>query len=248
MKSKNLKKNSRRTFLKKGILASSIMIVPRHVLGGQGFTAPSDQLNIAAIGAGGKGRSDIINASVKGRERVIALCDIDPQGKHGVLDTVKDFPNASFYTDFRKLLDVEKNLDAITVSTPDHTHGIIAMEAMNRGIHVYVQKPLTHNIKEARLLTEKARENKIVTQMGNQGASNPAQVRVQEWIDAGLIGKVSEVKVWTNRPVWPQGVPKPQSDPQNKPDQLAWDLWLGPAKNSPFSSSLHAFNWIVVMN
>ncbi|MGB2502218.1 MAG: Gfo/Idh/MocA family protein [Flavobacteriaceae bacterium] len=243
MKSKSSKYNSRRAFLKKGILASSIMIVPRHVLGGQGFLAPSDQLNIAGIGAGGKGRSDIINASVNGRERVVALCDIDPQGKHGVLDTIKNFPKANFYNDFRRLLDAEKNLDAITVSTPDHTHGIIAMEAMNRGIHVYVQKPLTHNIKEARLLTEKARENKIVSQMGNQGASNPAQLRVKEWIDSGLLGKVSEVKVWTNRPVWPQGIPKPQSDPQNKPDQLAWDLWLGPAKKSPFSSSLHPFNW-----
>ncbi len=243
MDSKIKKKNSRRNFLKKSILASSIVILPRHVLGGQGFIAPSDQLNIAGIGIGGKGRSDIINSSVKGRERVVGLCDIDPSGKHGVLDTIKDFPNANFYTDFRRLLDSEKNLDAITISTPDHTHGVIAMEAMNRGIHVYVQKPLTHNIKEARLLTEKARANKIVSQMGNQGASNPGQLKVQEWIDSGLIGKVSEVKVWTNRPVWPQGIPKPLPDPQNKPNNLAWDLWLGPASKTPYSSSLHPFNW-----
>ena len=243
MKSKNNKQNSRRSFLKKSILASSIMIVPRHVIGGPGFLAPSDQLNIAGIGVGGKGRSDIMNVSVKGRERVVALCDIHPSGSHGVLDSIKDFPKANFYTDFRRLLDTEKDLDAITVSTPDHTHGVIAMEAMIRGIHVYVQKPLTHNIKEARLLTETARANKIVSQMGNQGASNPAQTKVQEWIDAGLIGKVSEVKVWTNRPVWPQGIPKPQPDPQNKPSDLAWDLWLGPASETPYSSSLHPFNW-----
>lgn len=243
MKSKPTKNNSRRNFLKKSLIASSIMIIPRHVLGGQGFTAPSDQLNLAGIGIGGKGRSDIINASVKGRERVIALCDIDPKGKHGVLDTIKDFPKANFYSDFRRLLDAEKDLDAITISTPDHTHAVIAMEAMDRGINVYVQKPLTHNIKEARLLTEKARANKIVSQMGNQGASNPAQVQVQEWIDSGMIGKVSEVNVWTNRPVWPQGIPKPKPDPENKPKELEWDLWLGPASNTPYTSSLHPFNW-----
>jgi len=243
MKSKKHNSNSRRSFLKKGLLASSIMIVPRHVLGGPGYLAPSDRLNIAGIGVGGKGRSDIINASVQGRERVVALCDIDPSGTHGVLDTIKDFPKANFYTDFRKLLDTEKDLDAITVSTPDHTHGVIAMKAMNRGIHVYVQKPLTHNIKEARLLTETARANKMVSQMGNQGASNPAQVQVQEWVNTGLIGKVSEVKVWTNRPVWPQGIPKPQPDPQKKPGNLAWDQWLGPASETSYSSSLHPFNW-----
>ena len=140
------------------------------MLGGVGFISPSDQLNIASIGAGGKGRSDILNASVNGRERVIALCDIDKNGKHGVLVSRKKFSKANFYFDFRKLLDKEKDLDAITISTPDHTHASIAMEAMERGIHVYIQKPLTHNIKEARLLTEKARELKIVTQMGNQGA------------------------------------------------------------------------------
>ncbi len=243
MKPKTNKNNSRRDFLKKSLIASSIVIIPRHVLGGQGFIAPSDQLNLAGIGVGGKGRGDIINASVNGRERVIALCDIDPKGGHGVVDTIKDFPKANFYTDFRRLLDAEKDLDAITISTPDHTHAIIAMEAMDRGIHVYVQKPLTHNIREARLLTEKARANKIVSQMGNQGASNPAQVKVQEWIDAGLIGKVSEAKVWTNRPVWPQGIPKPNPDPQNKPDGVEWDLWLGPASDTPYTSALHPFNW-----
>ena len=157
MKPKN---NSRRDFIKKGLLASSIMIVPRHVLGGTGFTAPSDQLNIASIGCGGKGRPDIINASVGGRERVVALCDIDPFGQHGVTAIREQFPNARFYTDFRTLLEEEKDLDAVTISTPDHTHANISMAAMDRGVHVYVQKPLTHNIKEARLLTETARAKK----------------------------------------------------------------------------------------
>ena len=240
---KNKPITSRRDFLKKGLLASTIMIVPRHVLGGVGYTAPSDQLNIAAIGAGGKGRTDIINAAVEGRERVVALCDIDQFGGHGVTAAMKKFKRANFYHDFREMLDQEKDLDAVTISTPDHTHAVCAMAAMDRGLHVYVQKPLTHNIKEARLLTEAAREKKIVTQMGNQGASNPAQLQVQEWINAGEIGAVHTVKVWTNRPVWPQGIPLPKPDPENLPKGLDWDLWLGPAKATPYSSAMHPFNW-----
>lgn len=240
---KNTSRNSRRSFIKKSLLASSIVIVPRHVLGGTGYIAPSDQLNIASVGCGGKGRTDIINASVGGRERVIALCDIDPNGNHGVTAARKKFPKAKFYTDFRQLFSEEKDLDAVTISTPDHTHANIAMAAMENGVHVYVQKPLTHNIKEARLLTETARENKIVSQMGNQGASNPAQLKVQSWINSGKIGKVHTVKVWTNRPVWPQGIPMPKPDPENIPQGLNWDLWLGPAKTTPYSSSMHPFNW-----
>ncbi len=243
MKKKQQPIHSRRDFIKKSILASSIIIVPRHVLGGKGFTAPSDQLNIASIGCGGKGRSDIINASVGGRERVIALCDIDTFGKHGVIAARKKFPEAKFYNDFRHLFDQEKDLDAVTISTPDHTHANIAMAAMNRGVHVYVQKPLTHNIKEARLLTETARTRNIVTQMGNQGASNPAQIQVQKWISSGEIGAVHTVKVWTNRPVWPQGIPLPKADPENLPKGLDWDLWLGPAQATPYNSAMHPFNW-----
>ena len=243
MKNNKRGKNSRRDFLKKGLVASTIMIVPRHVLGGTGYIAPSDQLNIASIGCGGKGRPDIINASVNGRERVVALCDIDTFGKHGVTDVRTKFENARFYNDYRKLLEQEKDLDAITISTPDHTHANIAMAAMNRDVHVYVQKPLTHNIKEARLLTETANERKIVTQMGNQGASNPAQLQVQEWINKGEIGTVHNVKVWTDRPVWPQGIPLPKPDPENLPEGLEWDLWLGPAKETPYNSSMHPFNW-----
>jgi predicted dehydrogenase len=240
---KNKPITSRRDFIKKSLVASSIVIVPRHVLGGTGYTAPSDQLNIASIGCGGKGHSDIINAHVDGRERVVALCDIDSFGKHGVNNTRTKFPDANFYNDFRQLLAEEKDLDAITVSTPDHTHGVIVMAAMERNVHLYVQKPLTHNIKEARLLTETAREKKIVTQMGNQGASNPAQLQVQKWINAGEIGNVHTVKVWTNRPVWPQGIPMPKPDPENLPEGLDWDLWLGPAKATPYNSSMHPFNW-----
>jgi len=238
---KNKKHDTRRSFIKKGLAASSIMIVPRHVLGGPGYLAPSDQLNLAAIGSGGKGASDINNASVRGRERVAALCDVDFSGSAS--KSVKRFPKAKQYADYRVMLDKEKDIDAVTISTPDHVHGPAAVFAMERGIHVYVQKPMTHNIKEARTLTKMARDQKVVTQMGNQGGSNPLLNMVQNWIDTDAIGAVSEVKIWTNRPVWPQGVQMPAPDPSLKPDALNWDLWLGPAKEKPYTPSMHPFSW-----
>lgn len=235
--------HSRRAFLKQAAVASSLFIVPRHVLGGRGFTAPSDQLNIAAVGIGGKGRTDIIHASVKGRERVVALCDVDAVGSHGVVQTRKDFPKANFYTDFRQMLDSEPDIDAVTISTPDHTHAPAAVYAMERNKHVYLQKPLTHNVREARLLTEMAREKKVVTQMGNQGASNPDQLTVQKWVDSGVIGPIDTVYVWTDRPVWPQGIPPIAPAPSQKPDHLDWDLWLGPAPETSYVPNMHPFNW-----
>src|SRR5690606_30331517 len=237
-----MKQNSRRDFLRKGTLAAAgFYIVPRHVLGGPGFTAPSDQLVLAAIGAGGKGRSDIKNASVNGRERVAALCDVHFSGSASA--SVKDFPQAKLYADYRIMLEEMKEIDAVTISTPDHVHGPAASFAMQRGKHVYVQKPMTHNISEARLLTQMARKHEVVTQMGNQGASNPLLRNVQAWVDSGKIGKVSKVQIWTNRPVWPQGNPMPQPDASQKPDDLHWDLWLGPAEEKPYIPNIHPFNW-----
>ena len=232
---------TRRSFIKKGALASSIFIVPRHVLGGTGFLAPSDRLNLAAIGAGGKGASDIMNASVDGREKVVALCDVDFEGSAKV--SVERFPKAKLYADYREMLDKEKNIDAVTISTPDHVHAPAAKYAMEMGKHVYVQKPMTHNIREARILTQMARDNKIVSQMGNQGGSNALLKMVQKWIDDGKIGAVSKVQVWTNRPVWPQGGAMPAPDPSKKPDALDWDLWLGPAEKKPYTPNLHPFSW-----
>ena len=233
---------SRRDFVKAGSLAgASFFIVPRHVLGGVGYTAPSDQLVLAAIGAGGKGSSDIRNASVKGRERVAALCDVDFSGS--AKRSVEAFPEAKQYHDYRVMLDQEKDIDAVTISTPDHVHGPAAKYAMERGIHVYVQKPMTHNIREARMLTEMARENKIVSQMGNQGGSNPLLNMVQKWVDNGELGTISKVQVWTNRPVWPQGIAMPAADASLKPADLKWDLWLGPAPATPYIPNIHPFNW-----
>jgi len=232
---------SRREFIKNAAIASSFFIVPRNVLGGAGFTAPSDQLNLAAIGAGGKGASDIELASVGGRERVVALCDVDFSGS--AKRSVERFPTAKLYADYREMLDKEKDIDAVTISTPDHVHGPAAKYAMERGKHVYVQKPMTHNIREARMLTEMARSQKVVTQMGNQGGSNPLLKLVQKWVDEDRIGAVSKVQVWTNRPVWPQGGAFPKAEPGAKPDALEWDLWLGPAPEIPFTPNLHPFNW-----
>ena len=242
MKKRNQKQSaSRRAFIKHSAVASSFYIVPRHVLGGLGYTAPSDQLNLAAIGSGGKGRSDIKNASVEGRERVVALCDVDFSGSAKA--SIENFPQAKLYADYRQMLDQEKDIDAVTISTPDHVHAPAAVYAMERGKHVYVQKPMTHNIKEARLLTEMAREKKIVSQMGNQGGSNPLLGMVQKWVDSGKLGKISKVQVWTNRPVWPQGFAMPEPDASKKPEALDWNLWLGPAPLIPYTPEIHPFNW-----
>ena len=242
MKKNNSKKNSRRDFTKHGTLAaSSFFIVPRYVLGGNGFTSPSDKINIAGIGVGGKGTSDLWYASNEGKENVVALCDVD---KGNISSKSRSrFPKANFYQDYRVMFDKQKDIDAVTISSPDHVHALQALAAMDEGVHVYVQKPLTHNIKEARMLTETAREKKIVSQMGNQGASNSGMRKVQEWFDAGLIGEVDEVFVWTNRPVWPQGIPVPKSDGSPVPEGLDWDLWLGPAPKIDYTNAYHPFNW-----
>ena len=234
---------SRRSFLKTtALLGGGLTIVPRHVLG-RGFIPPSDKLNLAAIGAGGKGWSDIRNAFNNGAENVVALCDIDDQ-RAG--EAREKWPKAAFYKDFRRMLEAEKDtIDAVTISTPDHVHGIAAMTAMQLGMDVYVQKPLTHNIYEARKLTEAARNYKRVTQMGNQGASNPAQQLMIDWFNQGLIGTVHTLHVWTDRPVWPQGIPAPTDGPP-RPGHISdadWDLYIGPAKPVDYHPLYHPFKW-----
>lgn len=232
---------SRRDFIQKTTAATvgSFFIVPRHVLG-KGFTAPSDKLNIAGIGIGSKGFSDITNASNKGAENVVALCDVDWNLGQKCFDK---FPDAKKYKDFRKMFDeMGKDIDAVTISTPDHTHAVIAMAAIARGKHVYVQKPLTHNIHEARVLTEAARKYKVVSQMGNQGASNPGQQQMVEWFKKGVIGTVKEVDVWTNRPIWPQGIPVP-TEKVAVPSTLDWDLYVGPAEWVDYTPAYHPFKW-----
>src|SRR5215813_7625320 len=206
--SKESNDTSRRTFLRNTATAlAGFYIVPRHVLGGKGYIAPSDKLNLAGIGVGGKGDSDITNAWNKGAENVVALCDVDWNYAKG---PTQKFSNAKRYNDYRKMFDEMKDsIDAVTISTPDHMHAPIAMAAMQLGKHVYVQKPLTHDIYEARMLTEAAHRYKVVTQMGNQGASSDGSSQLQDWYNAGIIGDVVKVYCYTDRPIWPQGIPRP---------------------------------------
>ena len=233
---------SRRDFLKgTTAFAATSLLLKSHVLGRDGYLAPNSRLNIAAIGVGGKGASDLWYASKLGKENVVALCDVD-LGQISK-ESRERFPKAAFFQDFRVMFDKVKNIDAVTISAPDHIHAIAAKAAMERGIHVYVQKPLTHNIKEARLLTQLARKYKVVSQMGNQGASSLGMKKCQQWFDKGLIGHVREVHVWTNRPVWPQGIPVPVPSKAKPPKTLNWDLWLGPAPYIPYSEAYHPFNW-----
>ncbi len=222
-----------------GLAALGFSIMPRHVLG-KGFIAPSDTLYIAGIGAGGKGTSDLTGFAASEHARIVAFADVDV---NMAAKSKENFPKAKFFYDFREMLEKEhKGIDAVSVSTPDHTHAVAAMAAMQLGKHVYVQKPLTYSIYESRMLTEAAKKYRVVTQMGNQHASDEPVRIMQEWIAAGLIGDVTRVHAWTNRPVWPQGVPTPSGNHQ-VPEALNWDLWLGPAAYTPYNPAYHPFNW-----
>ena len=233
--------SNRRDFLKtSAVAAASFMIVPRHVLGGNGFLAPSDRLLVAGVGVGGKGESDLSNFAKSGKADIAFLCDVDDRR---AAKSRASFPKAKYYKDWREMMDKEhKNFDAVSVSTPDHNHAVIALGAMQLGKHVYVQKPLTHDIYEARVLTNAAKKYKVVTQMGNQGASNDGPRQMREWVEAGLIGDVHTVYAWTDRPVWPQGIPWP-AKADATPKELDWDLWLGTAPYEEYVNKLVPFNW-----
>ena len=244
MKKKNKpaqENNTRRNFIKSSVLlAAGFYIIPRHVMGGKGFIAPSDRLIVAGIGVGGKGESDLNEFFKSGKADVAFLCDVDD--KQSAASRTR-FPKAKFYKDYREMIDKEsKNFDAVSVSTPDHNHAVQAMAAMQLGKHVYVQKPLTHDIYEARMLTEAALRYKVVTQMGNQGASGDGVRQLMEWHNAGVIGQVHDVYVWTDRPVWPQGIAWPkQTAPV--PQNLDWNLWLGTAPQKDYVENIAPFNW-----
>ncbi|MCF7847217.1 MAG: Gfo/Idh/MocA family oxidoreductase [Kiritimatiellales bacterium] len=197
---------------------------------------PNERLNIAFIGAGGKGSSDIKGCSA---HNIVALCDVDLDR---AAPTIKGCPEAKLYRDWRVMLDKEyKNLDAVVVSIPDHSHAVATMAAMQRGLGVYCQKPLTRTISEARIITAAAKKYGVVTQMGNQGHSNDGTRMGVEWIQAGVLGEVREVHCYTNRPIWPQGIVRPPAEPV--PSTMDWDLWLGPAPKKPYSSQIAPFKW-----
>jgi predicted dehydrogenase len=227
---------SRRRFVGGLAASAGFMVVPRHVLGGPGYKAPSDTLNIATVGCGGMGNSNTVQCV---DENVVALCDVDDAlGER----TYRKFPDAKTYRDYRVMLEKQKDIDAVIIATPDHSHAVIALACMELGKHVYVQKPMTRTIWEARMLTEAARRYKVVSQMGNQGHSGEGVRLIQEWIADGAIGQVAEVHCWTNRPIWPQGMPRPVDTPK-VPSTLDWDFWVGPAPMRPYHPAYHPFSW-----
>jgi predicted dehydrogenase len=275
---------SRRNFIGKTAAATAAFtIVPRHVLGGPGFTAPSDMVNVAGIGLGNQGGSDIRNIAtpdvpITGRrglpglkfyrypgvrpprpERAVnpnmmgdaggpktfkhaniyALCDVDSEYAGHMF---AGYPKAKVYDDFRKMIDKEKELDAVVIGTPDHTHAVIVAYAMNAGLNVFVEKPMAKTIHEVRFLKELAKKTGVVTQMGNQGHNIEGTMQTVEWIQSGAIGNVREVQMWSNRPVWAQG-PLERPAGVDVPSNLNYDVWLGPAPEKPYHPDTTHFAW-----
>ncbi len=230
----------RRSFIKNSVAAATTFsIVPSFVLG-KNHIPPSDTLYVGAFGVGGRGAGVIKGLDGTKKVKFSVLCDVDDRMAS---DTYKKYPSAKKYKDFRKVYDNHLNdIDAIMIATPDHMHASIALPFMRAKKHAYVEKPLTHNINEARLMTTIAKENGIVTQMGNQGASSDGSRQAKEWIKSGVLGKIYKVDCWTNRPVWPQGVSAPTQ--KNKvPKELDWNLWLGAAAMRDYNDAYLPFKW-----
>jgi predicted dehydrogenase len=240
------KKLTRRGFMSAAAGVAAFTVVPRSVLGGAGQTPPSEKVNIAGVGIGGQGGSDL--RELENQTNIVALCDVDWAHAAGCF---KRYPKAKQYKDFREMLDKEdKNIDGVVVGTPDHLHAIVSMAAIKRGKHVYCEKPLTHTVREARMLAEAAREHNVATQMGNQGQAGEEVRLLCETIWDGAIGQVREVHVWTDRPLngidkwyWPQGVDRPKGE-DPVPESLNWDLWVGPAPMRPYAKRVYnPFVW-----
>lgn len=229
-------KVTRRTLLKGAAAGGVGLLILRDSR--MAFAADAnDKLNMAIIGCGGRGGGNLDGVS---SQNIVALCDTDD---NITAEKGKGFPNAKRFADFRVMLDKMGNqIDAVVVSTPDHTHATAAAMAMRMGKHVYCEKPLTHTIHEARVLRDLARKHKLATQMGNQGTAASGMREAVEAIRAGVLGQVYEMHVWSNRPVWPQGLPRPK-DTAPVPANLHWDLWIGPMPYRPYHPSYQPFNW-----
>ncbi len=228
---------NRRGFIQRSLLATSLAAMSGPaLLRGQNLNG---KLDIAVIGAGGKGSSDTDEAAKAGGN-IVALCDVD---KNTLAKRGEKYPQAKQYRDYRKLIEeMGKSFDAVIVATPDHVHAPAAAMAMKLGKHAFVQKPLTHSVFEARYLRQLAKEKKVATQMGNQGSAGSGLRRAVEVIQAGLIGNVRQLHVWSNRPIWPQGQDRPAGE-LPVPDNLDWDLWVGPAPMRPYNKGYHPFGW-----
>lgn len=237
--------SSRRQFVKAGLAAGLFQIVPRHVLGGNGYTAPSEKLNLAGIGFGGMGGRNLRNC---GEEAIVALCDVDHRYAGRVFDM---WPQARRYTDFREMLDQESDLDGVIVGTPDHTHAAISMAVLDAGCHLFCQKPLTHDLYESRVLSRKAAETGLVTQLGIQGHSGAGRVAIKEWIQSGVLGAVAEVDAWCSLSYSPPGHASWSSPCRERPSSgqpvpeglKSWDLWIGPSPMRPYHSCYHPRVW-----
>jgi predicted dehydrogenase len=241
---------SRRHFLRGATLtAAGFTVLPSHVLGLGGATPPSEKLNVAGIGVGGQGAGDLsqlTSAGLRDEVNIVALCDVDSARAAG---SFKRFPGAKPHKDFRKMLEEQKDIDAVVVATPDHVHAFASMMAIKMGKHVYCEKPLTHSVWEARQVALAAREHKVATQMGNQGQASEQTRVLSELILDGAIGPVREAHIWTDRPsnglfneYWPQGVGRPTESPA-LPSTLDWDLWIGPAPFRPYHPAYVPFKW-----
>ncbi|MCX5771516.1 MAG: Gfo/Idh/MocA family oxidoreductase [Candidatus Hydrogenedentes bacterium] len=211
-------------------LAAAVAAGPRRSI------SPNEKINIAGIGIGGQGRGDLENCE---SQNIVALCDVD--WKYAARAFNK-YPNAKQYKDFRVMLDKEKDIDAVVIATPDNTHAVAAMAAIQCGKHVYCEKPLTFCVEEARKLADAARAAKVATQMGNSGQASEESRLTCDYIWSGALGPVREVHVWTNRPIWPQGIRRP-AEADAVPETLDWDLWLGPAPERPFNRAYLPFKW-----
>ena len=229
---------NRRRFLGTTAAATAFTLVPSHVISGLGHLAPSDTLNVAGIGVGGQGRGDL--RGMKDAVNIVALCDVDWKYAN---KTFVDYSNAKRYWDWRKMFDeMNKDIDAVMVATSDQSHAIISASAITLGKHVYCEKPLTHSVYESRLLTKLTEKYNVATQMGNQGSSSEDIRLVCEWIWNDEIGEVREVHAWTNRPIWPQGLQRPENE-MKIPDTLNWDLFVGPAPMRPYHEIYTPWNW-----
>lgn len=229
---------SRRSFIRNtATAAAGVTILPSTVIAGLGHNAPSDKLNIAGVGIGGRGGAVI--KSIKD-QNVVALCDVDWKYSKPMFEK---YPDAMKYYDWRVMFDdMADQIDAVVVGTPDHSHAIVSINAMKMGKHIYCEKPLTHSVWESRQMTKIANEYNVATQMGNQGNSGEGIRQICEWIWNGDIGDVVEAHAWTNRPIWPQGLERP-TDKMRTPRTLKWDLFIGPAPYRPYNSIYTPWNW-----
>src|SRR5437773_1307674 len=225
---------TRRRFIYSSALAAGAVLVPIPAGAARArYKSPNEKLNIAVIGAGGKGAGDTDHCAELG-ENIVALCDVDENTLKG---RKQNYPQAKLFRDYRKMLDeTGRDIDAVIVATPDHHHAFAAALAMKMGKHAYVQKPLTHSVYEARYLRDLARQKQVATQMGNQGSAGRGLRRAVEVIQAGFIGRPLELHVWSNRPIWPQGIDRPPGE-DPVPPTLDWDLWIGPAPMRPYKEN-----------